>query len=44
MTISLKADAQIAPAKIYNLELRDKAFVDKKFDKLHDTGRIKWII
>jgi hypothetical protein len=34
MTISLKADAQIAPAKIYNLELRDKAFVVKTLNKV----------
>jgi hypothetical protein len=41
MTISFKIDTQIAFAKIYNLKLRDKTFVDKEFDKLHDIGRIK---
>ena len=46
MKIFLKSDWEsrvFEKAKIYSLEARDKALVDKTFDVLHEKGKLFWI-
>src|SRR5437762_11984550 len=42
LIIPLKSDSKIEAAKVYSLGLKDKAFVDKEFDKLHEQGKLEW--
>src|SRR5438876_5568478 len=41
LIILLKPDSKIEVAKVYPLGPKDKAFVDKEFNKLHKQGKLE---
>ena len=44
MSIDIIFDFKISLIKSYAINQRNKDFIDKKFDKLHQEGKIKWTI
>ena len=41
MSIDIIFDSKILLIKLYSLNQRNKNFIDKKFDKLHQKNKIK---
>ena len=44
MSIDIISNSKFFLIKSYSLNQRNKNFIDKKFDKLHQKNKMKWII
>ena len=42
MPINLKPDAELKSARVYPVGLKDRAVIDKIFDKMHADGKMTW--